>query len=216
MTASIAIVGGTGKEGRGLGARWARAHRDVVLGSRDPDRALAAAAELTELSGTPVAGATNAEAVSRADIAVLATPFDGLAATLGPLADALRGKLVVSAVIPLEVVDGVFRVRDVAEGSAAELVAATLPGSRVGAAFHNISYRRLLDLDHQMDEDVPVAADDDGDRETILELCTDLGARGVAVGPLGLSRYLEGFTAVLLSVNKLHRTQSGIRFTGLR
>jgi predicted dinucleotide-binding enzyme len=72
-----------------------------------------------------------------------------------------------------------------------------------------------MDLDHTLDEDIPVAADAEADRDLVLELCRDLGARGVAVGPLSLARYLEGFTAVLLTLNKLHRTQSGIRFTGL-
>jgi predicted dinucleotide-binding enzyme len=60
-----------------------------------------------------------------------------------------------------------------------------------------------------------VAADAPADQELVLGLCRDLGARGVVVGPLSLARYLEGYTAVLLTVNKLHRTQAGIRFTGL-
>jgi len=211
----VAILGGTGKEGRGLGARWARAGRRVVIGSRDTLRAAAAAAEVAALSGGEVAGVENAVACAAADIVILATPFDGLDATVTKHAEALRGKLVVSAVIPLRVVNGNFGTVPVPEGSAAELVAARLPGGRVATAFHNISYRLLVDLDHSLDEDVPVAADAEADREVVLGLCRDLGARGVAVGPLSLARYLEGYTAVLLTVNKLHRTQAGIRFTGL-
>lgn len=211
----MAILGGTGKEGRGLGARWARAGRRVVIGSRDTLRAAAAAAEVAALSGGEVAGVENAVACAAADIVILATPFDGLDATVTKHAEALRGKLVVSAVIPLRVVNGNFGTVPVPEGSAAELVAARLPGGRVATAFHNISYRLLVDLDHSLDEDVPVAADAEADREVVLGLCRDLGARGVAVGPLSLARYLEGYTAVLLTVNKLHRTQAGIRFTGL-
>jgi NADPH-dependent F420 reductase len=211
----VAILGGTGKEGRGLAARWSRAGRKVLLGSRDRRRALAAAGEVVALSGGEVDGVDNAEACAAAGIVVMATPFDGLDATVRAHAAALEGKLVVSAVIPLKVVDGRFGTLTVAEGSAAELVAARLPRSRVAAAFHNISYRLLLDLEHSLDEDVPVAADAEGDRQLVLDLCRDLGARGVAVGPLSLARYLEGYTAVLLTVNKLHRTQAGIRFTGL-
>jgi NADPH-dependent F420 reductase len=216
MEEPVAILGGTGKEGRGLAARWSRAGRRVVIGSRDPERAVAAAAAVAALSGGEVAGVDNAEACAAADTVVLATPFEGLDATVTTHAGALRGRLVVSAVIPLQVVDGRFGTIPVPEGSAAEMVAARLPGSRVAAAFHNISYKLLMDLDHTLDEDIPVAADAEADREVVLELCRDLGARGVAAGPLSLARYLEGFTAVLLTLNKLHRSQAGIRFTGLR
>jgi NADPH-dependent F420 reductase len=215
LASAIAIVGGTGKEGRGLAARWSRAGRAVVIGSRDPDRARSIAAEVAELSGGSVLGATNAEACAAAEVVVLATPFEGLDATVSALADQLQDRLVVSAVIPLQFADGVISTLTVAEGSAAELAAARLPGSRVAAAFHNVSSKLLLDLDHQLDEDIPVAADDAADRELVLELCRDLGAHGVSVGPLSLARYLEGYTAVLLSVNRLYRTQAGIRFTGL-
>ena len=215
MGHTIAILGGTGPEGRGLGARWARAGHQVLIGSRDEDRARAAAAELSRLAGAGVEGALNAAAAEAADIAIVTTPMAGAADTVAPLAQALAGKLVVSAVNPVKVVSGQVGVEEVPEGSAAALIQARLPQSRVGAAFHNVSAVLLIDLDHALDEDIPVAADDEADRDTIVGLCADLGAHGVAVGPLSLARYLEGFTAVLLSVNKLHRSKVGLRFTGL-
>jgi NADPH-dependent F420 reductase len=215
LPASIAIIGGTGKEGRGLGARWSRAGIRIILGSRDGARAAEAAKALSGLSGGKVDGDQNAPAAARADIAVLTTPFDGLDEALPPCAEALAGKLVVSAVNPLVFGPGGVHAITPPEGSAAEHAAALLPASRVGAAFHNVSAPLLLDLEHQLDEDVPVAADGDEDRQTIAELCTLLGVRGVGVGPLSLARYLEGFTAVLLSVNRLHKARAGIRFTGL-
>jgi len=150
-----------------------------------------------------------------AEVVVVATPFAGLDETVRANAPALAGKLVVSAVIPLRVADGEISVLDVAEGSAAQLVATRLPQSRVAAAFHNVSAVHLRDLERQLDEDIPVAADSEADRGIVVGLCADLGARGVGVGPLRLARYLEGFTAVLLTLNKLNRTQTGIRFTGL-
>jgi 8-hydroxy-5-deazaflavin:NADPH oxidoreductase len=211
----VAILGGTGKEGRGLAARWSKAGRTVTIGSREGDRARATASEVAAVSGGSVVGATNGEACRAADIVILATPFEGLEATVVDNADALRGKLVVSAVNPLRFADGRISVREVAEGSAAEMVAARLPQSRVATAFHNVSAVRLAKLDQDPDEDIPVAADSEADREIVVELCQDLGTRGVGVGPLSLARYLEGFTAVLLTINKLYRTQAGIRFTGL-
>jgi NADPH-dependent F420 reductase len=212
---AVAIVGGTGKEGRGLAVRWARAGRQVTIGSRDPERARTVAAELAEASGGQVSGAGNLEACAAAEVVVLATPFSALEATVTATAPALAGKLVVSAVIPLRVADNEISVLDVDEGSAAQMVAARLPLSRVAAAFHNVSAVHLRDLEHQLDEDIPVAADSEADRAIVVGLCADLGARGVGVGPLKLARYLEGFTAVLLTLNKLNHTQTGIRFTGL-
>lgn len=211
---TIAILGGTGKEGRGLALRWARAGRDVVLGSRDAARAAEAAAEVSEGSGGRVRGMSNIDACAAASVVVAATTFEGLEETIAACADQLRGKLVVSAVIPLVVEEGRFTVRQVPAGSAAQLVAAAAPGSRGAAAFHNVSFKILADLAHPIEEDVPFACGAE-DAETVRGLCADLGARGIHVGGLHLAPYLEGYTAVLLSVNRLYRTQAGIRFTGL-
>ncbi len=215
MSSAIAILGGTGKEGRGLAARLARAGHRVLVGSRDPDRARQAAAELTQLAGTGVEGDGNADVAAAAEIVVLATPFEGLLDLVGGIEDRLAGKLVVSAVVPMRFVDGRPVIDELPEGSAAEAVATRLTRSRVGAAFHTVSARSLSDLDHRLDEDVAVVADDEADREVILGLCADIGVRGVAAGPLSLSHYVECQTAVLASLNKLNRTQAGLRFTGL-
>ena len=214
MAEAIAILGGTGKEGRGLALRWAHAGRAVILGSRDAQRARETAAEVAERAGGVVTGMTNADACAAAGIIVAATPFDGLEATVVECAPHMAGKLAVSAVIPLKVEEGRFSVRPVVEGSAAELMAARAPGCRVAAALHNVSYRILADLDHEISEDVPFACAAE-DVTTVSALCADLGARGVHVGGLHLAAYLEGYTAVLLSVNRLYRVQAGIRFTGL-
>ena len=214
MAETVAIVGGTGKEGRGLAARWARAGRDVIIGSRDAARAAAVAEDLATSAGGRLSGMANLAACAAADIVVLATPFAGLEATVSECAPGLAGKVVVSAVIPLVVEDGRFTVRTVPHGSAAQLVASILPTARVAAAVHNFSSKLLADLDHDIEEDVPFACDE-RDREVVRGLCADLGARGVFVGGLHLAPYLEGYTAVLLTVNRLYRTQAGIRFTGL-
>ncbi|GAC1330455.1 MAG: NADPH-dependent F420 reductase [Candidatus Dormibacteria bacterium] len=214
MPESIAILGGTGKEGRGLALRWAKAGRRVILGSRDPERAAAVAAEVASTAGGKVEGKGNREACADADLVVVATPFDGVAATIEACTAELSGKLVVSAVIPLLVAEGRFTIAPVTEGSAAQLASVLAPGARVGAAFHNVSHKLLADLQHAIDEDIPFACGDD-DAVTLEGLCSDLGARGVHVGELHLAPYLEGYTAVLLSVNRRYRVQAGVRFTGL-
>jgi NADPH-dependent F420 reductase len=214
MAESIGIVGGTGKEGSALARRWSHAGREVILGSRDQTRAEAVAQEVASATGGRVRGLGNADACAAADIVVVATPFDGVAETIAGCSAELAGKLVVSAVIPLQVSDGRFTCQLVPEGSAAQLVAVLAPQARVAAAFHNVSYRILADLAREIEEDIPFTADD-ADVEAVRSLCAGIGARGVHVGGLHLAPYLEGYTAVLLSVNRLYRTQAGVRFTGL-
>src|SRR4029453_11757818 len=98
----IAIVGGTGKEGSGLGARWATAGHDVMIGSRDAERARGKAAELAaRVSSGKVTGMSNADAVRAADVVVLAVPANGLTGTMPDIKDACRGKVVISTVVPL-------------------------------------------------------------------------------------------------------------------
>src|SRR5699024_8409430 len=98
----IGIVGGTGKEGLGLGLRWASAGHEVIIGSRDAERARGKAAELqASAPGSHISGTTNREAVMAAEVVVLTVPATGLAATLPDVRDACRGKVVVSTVVPL-------------------------------------------------------------------------------------------------------------------
>ena len=98
----IGIVGGTGKEGSGLGIRWALAGHEVLIGSRDPERARGKAAELAARAPEArVSGMSNQDAVTAAEIVVLTVPANGLAATLPDVREACRGKIVVSTVVPL-------------------------------------------------------------------------------------------------------------------
>jgi NADPH-dependent F420 reductase len=94
----IGIVGGTGKEGVGLGLRWAKAGHEVIIGSRDAERARAKAAELAG-PGLRVDGKSNREAAAAAEVVALTVPATGLAATLPELREACRGKVVISTVV---------------------------------------------------------------------------------------------------------------------
>jgi 8-hydroxy-5-deazaflavin:NADPH oxidoreductase len=219
---SVAIVGGTGPLGRGVAARLVRAGVTVRLGSRDPDRARAAADQVvgwlggaTELAGGLEAGG-NAEVVADADVILLAVPSAGLAATVDQLAGSLAGRLVVSAVNPLTFDDRGPVPLAVEEGSAAELVAARVPTARVVAALHSVSSRELKRLDRPLDDDVPVLGDDEEAVAEVVALLERIdGCRPVAAGPLRLARVAEDLTCLLLSVNRRHRAHVGVRFTRL-
>ncbi len=218
--ADVAIIGGTGPEGRGLAGRFALAGRRVILGSRDAARgAEAAAAVAAALAGragaAAVAGASNAEAAAAAPIAVVTVPFEGHRATLEALAGTLAGRIVIDAVVPVRFERGPRPVA-VPEGSAAEQAAALLPRSRVAAAFHNLAAGALLDLDAPLRADVFVTGGDVEAKRAAAELAGTIeGVRAVDAGPLRYSRFVEGLTVLLIGVNMRHRATTSVRLEGL-
>jgi NADPH-dependent F420 reductase len=214
-TLVIGVLGGTGQQGRGLGRRLAMAGHEVVLGSRDADRA-AAAAEPLAGDGLPVRGATNAVAAADADVVIAAIPWQGHRELLETLADDLAGKIVVDCVNPLERDARGPRPVDVPEGSAAEQAAAALPRSRVVAAFHHVSAGVLLDSDDPDETDVLVVGDDREAKQLVMTLADGIaGLRGVDAGPLRLARWVEGMTSVIIAVNGRYKIRAGLRVTGL-
>jgi NADPH-dependent F420 reductase len=217
MTSTIAVVGGTGPQGRGLAYRFALAGHTVVLGSRDAGRAAEKAEEINErLDGATVTGATNAGAVAGADLVLLAVPWDGHAALVSSLADGLAGKIVISCVNPLGFdADGPFGL--VLEESAAQETQRLVPSARVVGAFHHVAALSLWRTpDALTHEDVLVCGDDAEATSTVQDLAAAVsGKRGINAGALRLARQLEPLTAVLISMNKRYKTRSGVAITGV-
>ncbi|MGH3116278.1 MAG: NADPH-dependent F420 reductase [Gaiellales bacterium] len=214
----IAVIGGTGPQGKGLAFRWARHGHTVVLGSRSADRAEAAAAEIRErVPDADVSGAGNADAAAGAEVVVLAVPYDGHDDLVDDLAAVLEGKTVVSCVNPLGFDrQGPYGL-DLPRGSAAEAAAAIVPEARVVGAFHHVSAVSLWGereyLDH---EDVLVCGDDEEAKQIVIELARSVTGRdGVDAGRLRLARQLEPLTAVLISINKRYKTRSGLAVSGI-
>ncbi len=216
---TIAVVGGTGPQGRGLAYRFARAGHPVVVGSRTPERARETAASIGERVGTDVAvtGSDNASACMQAGIVMLAVPYRGYAELLTGLRHALRSKLVVSCVNPLGFDRSGPYGLDVPDGSAVEEGQRLLPDARVVGAFHHLSAVELWKHDEMPpDEDVLVCGDDPEAKHTVMALGRAvIGRDGLDVGALRMARQLEPLTALLISVNKRYRVRSGVRLTGL-
>jgi NADPH-dependent F420 reductase len=213
---TLGLLGGTGPQGRGLALRLAAAGHRVLLGSRNAERARSVVAELLAGRDLPVTGVANADAAAGADAVFLVFPFEGQAAMLPDLAEAIGDKVVVDVINPLGWDEHGAYPLDVPEGSAAEQAQALLPRARVTSAFHHAPPRRLGDLDVEVDTDVLVAGDDPEARALVLRLADQVsGCRGVDVGPLRLSRQLEGFTAVVVGVNRRYKIHAGVRITGL-
>jgi 8-hydroxy-5-deazaflavin:NADPH oxidoreductase len=214
----IAVVGGTGPQGRGLAYRWARHGHRVVVGSRSAERAEEAAAQIRErLPGAAVSSATNADAVEGADVVVLAVPYDGHDDLVRSLADRLAGKVVISCVNPLGFDrQGPYGL-DVPGGSAAQAAQALAPDARVVGGFHHVSAVTLWgEEDYLEHEDVLVCGDDEEAKAVAVELATAVTSRpGVDAGRLRIARQLETWTAVLISINKRYKTRSGTAISGV-
>src|SRR5215212_7887722 len=116
---TIAVLGGSGHQGRGLARRFAQAGMSVVVGSRDPMRARALVAEWP--AGASIEVDANAAAVARADIVVLAVPFPSIAPLLEEVrSHFLPGAVVVDVTVPVTFSGGKMAMLDVPEHSAAE------------------------------------------------------------------------------------------------
>jgi NADPH-dependent F420 reductase len=215
---TIAIIGGTGPQGKGLGYRFVQAGHRVVLGSRTEERAVDAAEELALRlpAGASILGAENTKAAAAAVLAVIAVPFDGHRDIVASLRGALAGKTVVSCVNPLGFdKDGPYGLQ-VEEGSAAEQAAALLPDSVLVGAFHHLSAVSLLaDGDLLGEEDVLVCGDDAAAKQVVIDLAVAVvGKPGIDAGRLRLARQLEPLTAVLISINKRYKVHSGVAIAG--
>jgi NADPH-dependent F420 reductase len=212
---TIAVLGGTGDQGRGLARRFAAAGNPVIIGSRSSGRAAAAAAGLGE--GQPARGLANDEAAAAADLAIVAVPWEGHRALLASLASPLAGKVVVDCVNPLGFDRHGAYPLPVAEGSAAEQAAALLPGSVVVGAFHHVSSVLLLDPSvTRVEQDVLVVGDDRAATDLVQALVARIpGMRGVYAGRLRNCRQVEALTANLLSINRRYRAHAGLRITGI-
>ncbi len=213
---NIAILGGTGKEGTGLAARWALVGHAIIIGSRDEERAKAKAVELREQTRKlTIIGHTNAEAARLGQIVVVALPAVGLADTLPELREACRGKVVLSTVVALDF-KGPRLFTPPPDGSSAEQIQALLPEARVVAAFHHIAAHELVDTQESIDCDLLLCGDDVDAKATVTLLGESMRLRVIDVGPLGNAGPLEGITAVLSSINRRYKLKNaGIKITGL-
>jgi 8-hydroxy-5-deazaflavin:NADPH oxidoreductase len=213
---TIGVLGGTGEQGRGLAYRLALAGHDVVIGSRSPERAEAAAAELAARVTGParVSGADNRATAQRADVAIVAVPYAGHAELLADLAEALGGKIVIDCVNPLGFDEAGPYGIDPADGSAAQEAAAALPASTVVGAFHHVSARLLLADAPLEPTDVLVLGDERAAKDAVIELIASVpGMRGIDGGRLRLSRQVEQLTAVLIAINRRYRCHAGLLVT---
>jgi len=213
----IGVLGGTGPAGKGIAARLAAAGHDVVLGSREREKAERTVAGLRKRFGDRVKTlepGSNPQAADT-DVVVIATVWDAAEPTARYLADKLDGKIVVSMANGLDKRHNEFRAVLPAEGSIAESVQAAAPGARVVAALQHVPARVLGDLDRKLHSDVLVVGDDDEARGTVLDLIDEIpGLRAFDAGSLENARGIEAIAAPLLTINLRHKGEATLHIGG--
>ena len=219
----IALIGGTGAIGAGLALRWAKdTDHEIVIGSRDPERAREAAAEYQQGasehgSAAKVTGFENAMAADRAEVIILAVPPYHIAATIEAIADQLTaGDVLISPAAGLRRDEDGFHSRPPSAGSVTQLAAEVAPDDvAVVGAFQNLAAGRLADLEAPLEVDTLVLGDDEDAVATTMDLAADIeGLRPVYAGGIGLAAEIEGLTAVLINVAEANAEMAdlGVRF----
>ncbi len=218
---AVAVIGGTGAAGFGLAARWAAAGIEVIVGSRDAERAEEAAAQLRSLFPDARArGLANPDAAASAPAVVVAVPYAGQAAIYKSIAEHVGDAVVVDCTVPLAASVGgkAAHVLGVWEGSAAQQGAARLPeGVKVCAAFHSLSASALAEVETPCQGDVLVCGPRGSAQGVVRELVEAIpDLRYVNAGPLENARYVEPLTALLIGINRRYKTDgAGLRITGI-
>ncbi|MDZ7701603.1 MAG: NADPH-dependent F420 reductase [Halobacteriales archaeon] len=205
----IALLGGTGDIGEGLALRWAHdTDHEVLIGSRDPERAREAAERYDEELAdrgveADVSGFANPMAADRADVIVLAVPAEYAVDTVEAVADRLDDDdVLVSPAVPMRRAEAGFKYEPPAAGSTTEAVAAAAPeGVPVVGAFHNLAAGRLAHLDAPLGVDVLVVADDGDAAATVSRLAEEIeGLRALDGGGLAAAAEVETVTPLLVTV----------------
>ena len=214
----LAILGGTGPEGRGLALRLAMAGETPIIGSRDASRGAAAAQELAESApGVIIKGTDNSGAAISADVVFLAFPYEGQRPVLESLGPGLGGKIVVSVIAPMKFERGKgASAVEVEAGSAAQEAQDMLPDSQVVAAFQNVSAEELLDPSVTMEGDVVICSDHTDAKKLVMGLADKINnLRGVDGGALANAKYVEQITPMLVNINRIYKIHAGIKIVGV-
>jgi len=217
----IALLGGTGDIGEGIALRLAHdTDHDLVVGSRDADKAGAAATDYTETLDdhgieATITGAANPEAAAGADVVVLAVPAYYLADTIDAVADKLGDAVLVSPAVGMQRDEDGLHYNPPGIGSVTELAASSAPeDTPVVGAFHNLAADRLADLDADLDWNVPVVADDDEAKATVTDLVAAVdGLRPLDAGALANAAEVESLTPLLIN---LAANNDGLHDLGVR
>jgi hypothetical protein len=217
LVKSIAVLGGTGKEGKALARRWAQNGYKIYIGSRSAEKAETAANDLNEdLGGDYVTGLPNEEAAEKASIVVISVPYDAHARTLEVVKEQVQGKILVDITVPAQWPNLDIVVVPEGQSAAQEAQEIVGKGVRVVSAFQNVSHTKLKNPDNYIDCDVLVTGDDAEAKAEVMQMVDAAGMKGIDIGPLANAIVAEALTSALVYINKAYKVKgAGIRITGI-
>ena len=209
----IGIFGGTGALGSALSKKWSKAGHQIIIGSRNADKAISVAEEINaEIENDNVTGSDLMETAKNCGIAVLAVPYFSHSETLNQIKPFLSGKILVDTTVPLS--KPVTKVNLPKNGSAA-LEAQMLLGEKVHvvSALQNIG-SHLVGSEEKIDAEVLVCGNSNDAVDEVITLIGDLGLQCWHAGSIENSAAAEALTSVLISINQKHKLKSsGIKIT---
>ena len=219
VSPTIGILGGTGALGSGLAYRWNTAGLKVVIGSRNPESAAAAASKISDLTGHAdiISGASLQECAAAADVIVVAVPWDAHRETVEIIKSESLGKVILDVVSPLGGGPGGLRALKPESGSACQEAQDILVDSHVIGGFHHVSAVKLSDSESaSVETDVMIVGDNDEALAVVEDLVAQIpGMRAIRSGKLINASAVEGLTANLISANRYYKTHAGVRVTGI-
>jgi len=215
--AKIAFIGGTGPEGVGLAMRFAKSGNAVFIGSRTEERAAEAVAKVqAAVPEGEVYGGLNKEGAEKADVIFITVPSDAHKDILTELAEVIGDRIVVDVVVPMVFDKDGPKAIEVEEGSAAGQARAILEKAKVLSGFHHLDATQLQKLDRPMQGDVIICGDHRASKKKVMDLVEQIEyVRALDGGPLINSKYTEQLTVLLLHINKIYKSHTGVRITGI-
>ncbi|RLI81132.1 NADPH-dependent F420 reductase [Archaeoglobales archaeon] len=214
----IALLGGTGHLGIGLAVRFAILGHDVIVGSRKLEKAKMKAEEYNDIleslgEKARVRGLANEDAAREADVSVFTIPWEHAFSTAEFLKVALKDKIVVSPLVPMEKRGKTFYYTKLPEGSAAEKLASILD-SKVVSAYQTIPAEKFARFDESFEWDVAVCGDDEEAKKIVIDLTNQIdGLRAFDAGPLAVSSMVESITPLLINIMVRNKMKDlGVKF----
>ncbi|WEU39885.1 MAG: NADPH-dependent F420 reductase [Candidatus Odinarchaeum yellowstonii] len=218
----IAIIGGTGKQGRGLALRWGKGGHHILIGSRSLENAKKIAEQLrgnlNSIGVEPkIEAGLNSEVVKDAEIIVLTIPYQSIEELILSIKDGLHeGQIIISPVVPLKMSDGGEMGIERHRISAAEKVyLMTKPlGPETVAAFHTIPAANLSRIEFPLNFDVVVAGNDAKSKKVVMKLISQIpNLRPLDGGSLKNAETLEYLTSLAINIGRKYKKPTiGLKF----
>ena len=206
----IGIIGGTGGMGKGFALRWCKKH-EIIIGSRDAERAISAANEYSDLAKDTygnidgkILGKDNISVAKESQVLILAIPYPNIDSTCSQLLPEISNEcVVISPIVPMTKTDVGFECISIKENKpfSHQAVEKYMNNkTKLVSAFHVISEKKLVNPTLSLDYDIFVVGDDMNSVKVVNDLINEIeGLRPIYLGGGKLSYLVEMCTPLLLN-----------------